>query len=344
MRPLEAREFLQRTPIMGAHLPKFQEAIQTLNQDAYQTKDRETALLVLEWNARTRHALNMFDAAVLLEHAATQLEKDGLSIRALALKLLRVRCLAGQQQTQSARTQLSQVISAAGSHPELAADWRLAAASLIAHENRDLLEQALRHLSPSRDHDRLEVFLSLADIAERGADLPRAHELLAQALQISEAHADQVHTALISALLGNLCLCMGRSEEALPFLIRAFELALELNDPLSTLAQGSILCAQLQANGDYTAAQSVGEKMLTASTLRKNWIGQADAHIQLANCALELQGVDAGVQLLCESQLTLMKCHASQATLNLIFARLAEIRRKYGAERIDSAIRKARDH
>lgn len=285
---------------------------------------------LLAWAAELSLHRGEASAARQLALAARQAEQHGAAVEALRLRLLGVRATAASGLHERAQDLLLPLVIEAEAHPGLAADLALARVAAAPSPSREHLEDALARLpSPARDHDRLTAHLVLAELLTAGADRVRARVELEAAVELSRRHDDGVAQIRCLTLLGAHLMEIGLADEAEPPLRAAFTLAVARNDDLSTVLLGSLLAALYQARGAWAEADAVARPARGAAERRHNWIGVADASLTLAGTSAWIGDRPAAVTLLLEVGGQLAE-RGAEAALNLIKARLAELRGEWG--------------
>lgn len=260
-----------------------------------------------------------------LDHAAI-LAEEADDPAAVRLRLLQVRALVAVQRADEARALLS-TIEGDG----FAGDLALARAACDPTDARRHLEQALAVLpSPRQDHDRWEAHLTLAELLEQGGDPVRARPHLEAALALSTTHGDLAGEGLVRAMLGHHLLMTGLPAEAEPHLARAVDLSEQLDDALTLVAESSVLAALQLGRGDWEGALRSARRLAAAARHRGNWLAVADAALT-RSAAFAGQGeLHAAVAELVNTGERL-RHEAPPAALNLLKARLAELRLAHGS-------------
>ena len=283
------------------------------------------------------------DAARQLAEAARAYAQAGFEERAMVLRFQAARALARAGHPAQAEARLE----ALGAPPEgwaaARAEQQITAANVLVDEQggarRALLEAALAAApSPGRDHDRLELHLSLAELHLEGGDATRARAEVERAAALAATHGDNVASCLVDAMLGDLLIEAGLPAEALAPLQRAVEAADALGDDITLVAQGSVLCAvQLEA-ADWEGAERSARRVLGAAERRGNWLGVADGAMSWATSLVERGAWSAAVAILLRTARVLRE-RAHEPSVNLIKARLAELRGRLGPDEFDPLLR-----
>lgn len=182
---------------------------------------------------------------------------------------------------------------------------------------------------------RIQQLIQRADIAIRGAQPEAGLTLLAEAHDISTELGEDRTQALVSAVLGNLLLELGRADEALPVLREAVECSIRSKDALGTLTQGAILATQLSNRTLFSELRELAETLRKVAIYRKNWLGLADAQLMLVECDLAQQDLETAFARLISARQELHRYQGPDTAAHLLIGRILELRHIYGAERVD---------
>lgn len=328
---------LRALPLLGRGRRRVGELLATLAERLAEHPDPAAEAAVVARGAELAFFDQAPGAAARLAAAARRAPGD----EATRLALLTCRALAAEGRLSAARRLLDAVDDGEETAP---AAWHLAAAAARPEERRAHLEAALALLrAPADDHERFRALLELADMHQEGGDVARARAALDRALALAEAHEDAVAAALAAALHGNLLVATGLLDEALPRLARAVELAEDLDDGLTLLAEGSVLLALHLDRRDWPAARDLAARLAAIATRRHNWLGFAQAAIAAAEADRHLAGEEAAVRGLAAALLRAREAGTAAAE-NLLKARLAELRAASETpERLDGWLREALD-
>lgn len=325
---------LASLPLLGSGRARAEEICAELSAHP----DRETARRLQGWSGLLLFAAGKAGAVERLTAAARTAAAAGEADEALRLRLWLVRALAAERRVALGSALLDEIGAAAETSPELRADLHLARAATGHANARHHWQEALKSLpSPVRDLDRFEAHLCLGLLARDGGDVPRARTHWREALALAERHEDSRGRLRLAALLGNLLVEAGLLPEAETHLKTAVEAAWKLNDPLTVVAEGTVLAALQLGREDWAAAEATGVLLAEAASRRNNWIGMADAAITRSSARLGLGDIEGAVGLLWEAALLLRDLGAA-AALNLIRARLGELRGVLGAELFDRVL------
>lgn len=315
--------------LLGAGLSRASALVPTLSPDA--TRPWE----IPYWTGVLRFYSREVGASDLLLEAAELARRAGARETSLRAALLAARALAAVGRPSSAATLLEPLEAELQAHHTLYADHRLARAACGHPDARQLWEEALPQLpSPARDADRLEVLLGLGLMARNGGDGARARRHWERALALAQAHEDDRERLRLACLLGNAAVEAGLPHEAEPRLAEAVTLAERLDETLVLLAEGTILAALQLGRADYAAAEATAARCATAAAARNNPAAIADAAITRA-AARQGQGDAQGAIRALWDAANLLRDRGSAAGLNLLKARLAELRAQLGPERFD---------
>jgi hypothetical protein len=326
--------YLQR-PLLGNSRKVVLAALPRLAAIAASQPDPELEAGLLRLGAELALQDGRPDAARQLAEAARAARQAGQTAADLELRLRALRALCRAGKVAQARDQLERLCPSAPRFPAAEAEWQLVAARCGATEAKRALLRALELLpSPARDHDRLDVLLSLADLHVEGGDLARSKAALDGAAQLAAAHDDPVAACHVEALRGNLLLEAGLQGEAETALRAAVVAADSLGDDLTVIAQGTLLIALLQAQEDHAQIEPLARQVLRAAERRHNWLAVADATIAWAGTLVAREAWSAAVAILLRTA-RVLRGRGSEAGVNLIKARLAELRNIVGAEDFD---------
>jgi hypothetical protein len=322
-------------PLLGASRKALLSALPRLAAIAASQNDPALEAGVLRLGAELAMQDGRPDAARQLAEAARAARQAGQIEEHLVLRLRALRALCRTGKVAQARDQLEHLSPIPPRFRAAEAEWQMVAARCGATEAKRALLRALELLpSPARDHDRLEVLLSLADLHLEGGDLGRSKDALDAAAQIATAHDDPVAACHVQALRGNLLLEAGLQGEAEIALRAAVVAADSLGDDLTVIAQGTLLIALLQAQEDHAQVEPLARQLLRAAERRQNWLAVADATIAWAGTLAAREAWSASIAILLRTA-RVLRGRGSEAGVNLIKARLAELRNILGAEDFD---------
>ena len=343
MQPLSPQALLAQlatTPLLGQGRQQHRALCEQLGASLATQPDRAVQMQLIAAQALLRFSEGRPDASERLGEAARRAADAGDTRLATRLRLTQARALASTGRAATAEVLIEDAAEAVRQDPALLPDLQLARAAVGEPEAPQLWLAALDRLpSPARDHDRLEALLGLGLAARDGNDPVRARGHWGRALALAQAHQDPVALHRISALLGHLCLEAGLPDEASRHLRAALDAATTLDDPLPQLSAGTILAAMALHRGDWAEAEALARRNATAASRRNNWSAMADAAITLSTCRLRQADLPGAVQALWETA-TLLRDLGAAAALNLIKARLAELRLEVGAAAFDPALAK----
>lgn len=262
-------------------------------------------------------------------------EDAGERQEALRFALYAARALAAVGRAASGEALLEPLLPALEASPALAADLRLTRAALGQGEVRRHWEEALARLpSPARDADRLEALLGLGVLARGGGDATRARRCWTAALALAAAHGDARERLRLSALLGNALVEAGLLVEAEPVLADAVALAAAQDEALILLAEGTVLAALQLRREAWAEAEATALRLAEAARRRNNLPAIADAAITRSSARLG-QGDARGAVLALWEAARVLGERGSQAGMNLVKARLAELRVQLGPATFD---------
>ncbi|MDG1483776.1 MAG: hypothetical protein P8R54_29565 [Myxococcota bacterium] len=190
------------------------------------------------------------------------------------------------------------------------------------------------------DPQRLPIRAALARICTAGGDRIAAREHLeaayAMALKLKDAQASPLRRQLALHLLS-----IGLPALSLPLLREALLDAIDTDDTLMIVSLGISLSAMRLEAADWAEAQKLGALVVSAASRRGNWLGVTDGLITQSTCLLRLGGplIEAIVLLLHGGQR--LNKMGSPAAVNLIKARLGELRTEHSPAVFDAALEAA---
>jgi len=231
-----------------------------------------------------------------------------------------------------ARAAVADALLAARRHPELAADWRIAEASLQHPDALALWAEALDHLPrPARDRDRCYVHSQLARLRLSGGDAVRGRAHLTAALALARGNDARLQ-ARLAFRLGAALLEAGLPTEAAPLLSEA--LTAGTDDSLIELGCATVLAGLHLDGGDLDRAIDLGARVAMLGALRGNWIAVADGLITQSACHRLREDWPAALRVVLHGSQRLQALHAL-AALNLLKAHLVALREAMGEEPFD---------
>ncbi len=336
LRQLEALEAL---PLLGASLV---EARARHRQISAQLAARPDALLLLRNGLHFGQILLVLEAPDAGSHLlalARRAVEQGQAQLATRADLLAVRALWLRGRCDSARQALQRAAHAEHEPgtPQRT-DWLLARAWTGPMDAERLLEEALELIPGHRDHDRLAALLLLGDLYETGGDPYRARRCLEQALVVAQTHGADRRTCRVSALLAGLLLRSGDPQGAHEHVLRAVERAIAADDSLVLLSQTTVLAALQLGQGAWQDLLATTALQLDCARQRNNPAAMADAALSRATACFALQEPGQAFAVLLRVGQQLQAAGEVRA-LNLLRARLAELRHKLGAQRFGELVR-----
>ncbi len=321
------------SPLLGRARQRALHQAGTLAMALLDAPDPVAEARLLAWGALHAQIARAPDADRLLLDAMGRCARLGRPVESIRCGLAFGRALAQKDDPALAARRALPHIEAAADHPSLAGDAALTEAFVELGDVRDNLGRALALLpSPARDHDRLEAHLRLGEALRAGGDRSRAEPQLLAAWELAQRHEDGpgiVHTGVV---LAGLRLSMGQRAAARPIVQAASRWASA--DALAAQALGTVAIALAIEAEDWAEVEQQADQIEAAACARQSPLGRADAGIarSVARCA---RGeATAAVQgLLVLGGALAEEGHA--AALNLVKARLGELRSQMGAEAFD---------
>ena len=260
--------------------------------------------------------------------------------RASRARLLAARALCQREEISRARRHIQRCTGAERPSSPLHADWLLATAGTGGLDSERQLDQALEGLGPERDHDRLAVLLELADRREGGGDPYRARQHLQSALALALQHDAHLQAGRAGLLLGSLLLRGGALAAAHDALELAWSHAGQAQDSLGRAAIGTILAAMAAERSDWPRVLEICDGLAAPARARRNPALKAQLALDrsVAWDALGQPEKAIGDLLLLGLEL---ESEGEQLALNLLRARLGELRLSMGEERFGGAVQRA---
>jgi hypothetical protein len=171
-----------------------------------------------------------------------------------------------------------------------------------------------------------------ADISRKGGDPKRFRSYLQRAEEVSQEIGDTRQHLQYLAMYANQLYLDGMIEDAQSLFHDVIIRAQKSSFPLLVIAEGAILSGILLSQQRWLAAVSLSVIMESASRERKNWIGVSCAIMTRASAWFAQGMQEACIRLLLETGRDFHE-QGAVAALNLIKARLAEMRSLLGEER-----------
>ncbi len=172
---------------------------------------------------------------------------------------------------------------------------------------REDIERALElaeHLDDSLTVAHVTFQASI--VAERDGHWLRARALAERAKDLYEAHGDRQNVGRMLNNLGGLNYLLGKSDDAVSYLKRAFSVALEVgSEPDAAQAVSSLAQVHLGA-GDWTLAEEQSRHALELLEGRPDFLDEAgNALIVLGRALMEQNRLDEAEHALAEAELNL---------------------------------------
>jgi transcriptional regulator with XRE-family HTH domain len=161
--------------------------------------------------------------------------------------------------------------------------------------------------------ERLDDSLTVAHVtfqaslvAERNGHWLRARSLAERAKELYEAHGDRLNLGRMLNNLGGLNYLLGKSDDAIGYLKRAFSVALEVgSEPDAAQAVSSLAQVHLGA-GDWSLAEEQARHALELLEGRADFLDEVgNAQIVLGRALLEQDRLDEAEHALAEAELSL---------------------------------------
>lgn len=332
MTPLAALQEAHQLPMLGLARTRLMQLLGRVAAGLAQLPHAGVEEQLLALNGRLASQDRRADAVVQLMDAARMAAGRGAGLLALRHRLAAVVALARAGRLDSASARLGELALAAAGRREVADAWRHACLLCGRGDVREHGEALLELLTAPHDaHLRYEVMVRLADLHVQGGDGLRGRSLLEDAGALARRWGDAAGRVHADAMRGNLLVEAGLFEPARVVLGECVQTASTLDDDLTVLAEGTILAALHLRAEDWTAAEALARQLLSAAERRGSWLGIADAAMSWSTALLG-QGQDhAAVQLLLRVG-GLLQRRGAAAAVNLIKARLGELRARLGPE------------
>jgi tetratricopeptide (TPR) repeat protein len=143
-------------------------------------------------------------------------------------------------------------------------------------------------------------------VAERNGQWLRARSLAERAKELYEAHGDRKNVGRLLNNLGGLNYLLGKPDDAIDYLKRAFSVALEVgSEPDAAQAVSSLAQVHLGA-GDWTLAEEQSRHALELLAGRPDFLDEAgNAFIVLGRALMEQDRLDEAQQAFAEAELNL---------------------------------------
>ena len=297
---------------------RFEEALEALESVTHSPEARELefrAVLAESWS-RMSHG-DLRPALDLLTHARELSEDAGFSDVERADVLYRMGvCRYKLTSINSALTLLSEAL-------ELADRSDLPCDRLRSHilEWRSRCSRRQRDFAAAREDieralelaDRIDDTLTVAHVtfqaslvAERDGQWLRARALAERAKELYEQHGDRKNVGRLLNNLGGLNYLLGKPDDAVDYLKRAFSVALEVgSEPDAAQAVSSLAQVHLGA-GDWTLAEEQARHALELLGGRPDFLDEAgNALIVLGRALMEQDRFDEAHQAFAEAELNL---------------------------------------
>jgi tetratricopeptide (TPR) repeat protein len=161
--------------------------------------------------------------------------------------------------------------------------------------------------------ERLDDSLTVAHVtfqaslvAERDGQWLRARSLAERAKELYEAHGDRVNLGRMLNNLGGLNYLLGKPEDAVSYLKRAFSVALEVGSEADAAQAVSSLAQVHLGAGDWDLAEEQARHALELLEGRPDFLDEiGNAQIVLGRALLEQERLDEAENVLAEAELSL---------------------------------------
>ena len=212
---------------------------------------------------------------------------------------------------------------------------------LIAHPDAIwLLQERLQTIRGDID-EALAIRQALVSACFAGGDRVSGRRHLEDAWQQAHRMGRLTLSHQLRQQLGLHLLSIGLTERALPHLTSAMQQAIDVDDTLMIVALGVSLSALHLEEEDWAEAHRMGTLVVAASSRRGNWLGVADGLITQSTCMLATgEPLTDAIALLLHGGHHLNK-HGAAAAVNLIKARLGELRATHTPALFDAFLRQA---
>jgi transcriptional regulator with XRE-family HTH domain len=161
--------------------------------------------------------------------------------------------------------------------------------------------------------ERLDDTLTIAHVtfqasivAERDGQWLRARTLAERAKELYEAHGDRLNLGRMLNNLGGLNYLLGKPDEAIAYLKRAFSVALEVGSEADAAQAVSSLAQVHLGAGDWTLAEEQARHALELLEGRPDFLDEiGNAQIVLGRALIEQDRLDEAEHMLAEAELSL---------------------------------------
>jgi hypothetical protein len=189
------------------------------------------------------------------------------------------------------------------------------------------------------DRELLYALQRASKLSSQGGDRIRERGYLQEAAATAaRLGLPDLHLSLKAAYTNRLLLD-GLEEEAERELVSLLEEAIRQDAGLLVIAEGTLLCGLMMRRGRWREAASIAVAVEEAATARQNWIAFASGRMARAGCWHAEGRTDQAVSLLFATG-NQLHARGAVAALNLVRARLTELRLQIGQERFESLIPK----
>jgi hypothetical protein len=329
---------LLELPLMGVGLARAEHLLESLDRsqlspvDAWHVQTVEGRILARQGAER---------AVDVLADAGQEASLAGDRTEEVRLALWTAGALAACGRGDAARALVAEVLDVARTNPALGFEWRLAESRCGHPDARQLALDAISHIpSPARDADRFDAWQLAGVQSMDGGDQLGAARAWQEAATLARRHGARADLLPVATLLAHLRLQTGQVRQASELLVEATSIAADVGDDLTLAAEGSILAAIQLEEQDWQAAAGTARLASAAALRRGNWMGFVDASITIAACLDQLGArSDALFELLTAAGRA--RSAGAEAAVNIVRARLGELRAELGAEAFDAPFQEA---
>ena len=325
--PLAALELAEATPAVGRGLGVLQTACVRVGAALAEQPGLGPRLrLPLGRLARARRTA---DAVPFLARAVRSLDASGDKERAQAARLELALALAERGDGSRARAVLREV--------DEGAPRRAGVALLTAEATQVDLDRLRAATEASSADDRIPLLRLLADCAAAGGDRHGAGEALDRAVDHARQHGADALFVDLSIEAVAQALEAGERGRAQALAEQALGRAVERQDGVAVIALASTVASLCLGAGDAPGAARAAELQAATAETRNHPLALADAAITVSSALLAAGEPIRAVHHLVHVGGRLREA-GTEASLNLVKGRLAELRILLGSDAFDAAL------